>query len=53
MYIKEFMDYADYQYEKKILKYRYNLSSLMQKEKSKINLSVIEFLVTLTLPLDY
>ena len=35
MYIKEFMNYADYQNERKILKYRYNLSTLMQKEKSE------------------
>ena len=38
MYIKEFLNYADYQNEKKILKYRYDLSSLMQEEKSELKI---------------
>ena len=33
MYIKEF---TDYQNERKILKYRYDFSTLMQKEKSEL-----------------
>ena len=32
------MNYADYQNERKILKYRYDLSSLMQKEKLKFKI---------------
>ena len=40
MYIKELMSYADayYQNERKILKYRYDLSSLKQKEKSEFKI---------------
>ena len=38
MYIKEFMSYPDYQNESRVLKNRYDLSSLMQNEKSKFKM---------------
>ena len=38
MYIKEFMNFADYQNERKFLKCNYELSSLMQKEKSEFKI---------------
>ena len=38
MYIKEFMNYADCQNERKNLKHRYDVSSLMQKEKPEFKI---------------
>ena len=38
MYIKEYMSYQDYQNESRVLKNRYDLSSLMQNEKSNFKM---------------
>ena len=47
IYIKELMNYADYQNERKILKYNYDLSSLMQK-KSEFKMKVGSLVLALT-----
>ena len=47
IYIKELFNYADYQNERKILKYKYDLSSLMQK-KSEFKIKAGSLVLALT-----